>query len=184
MANVGVVDGGGRRGLGRGECSPQWDVSENRRNSFSAADEATLRRIDQPLKITVFLSPEDPRLTDFEQNVLQKTAALLGKLEVEYAATSRTGLFESAEDHYGEIWYELGGQKAVERSTIEEVVLDQIYTLGGRQFAGSIRRRRLFRLSIGGSTQTRRRDLLFLLATVGDSYVRGFIRRYEMKDQH
>lgn len=105
------------------------DVSENRRNSFSAADEATLRRIDQPLKITVYLSPEDPRLTDFEQNVLRKLRRVLGKLDVEYAATSHSGLFETAADHYGEIWYELGGEKAVEPSTIEEVVLDQIYKL-------------------------------------------------------
>jgi ABC-type transport system involved in multi-copper enzyme maturation permease subunit len=105
------------------------DVSENRRNSFSVVDEATLRRIDQPLKVTIFLSPEDPRLTDFEQNVLRKLRRVLGKLDVEYAATSRTGLFESGDDHYGEIWYEGGGQKIVERSTIEEVVLDQIYTL-------------------------------------------------------
>ncbi len=105
------------------------DVSENRRNSFSLDDEAALRRIDQPLKITIFLSPEDPRLTDFEQNVLRKLRRVVGKLDVEYAATSRTGLFETAEDRYGEIWYELGGQKVVERSTIEEVVLDQIYTL-------------------------------------------------------
>ena len=105
------------------------DLSENRRNSFSSSDEATLRRIDRPLKITVFLSPEDPRLTDFEQNVLKKLRRVLGKLDVEYAATSRTGLFESGDDHYGEIWYELGGQKVVERSTIEEVVLDQIYAL-------------------------------------------------------
>jgi len=106
-----------------------WDVSENRRNSFSTADEAALRRVDQPLKITIFLAPEDPRLTDFEQNVLKKLRRSLSSLDVEYAATSRSGLFENAEDHYGEIWYELGGQKAVEPSTIEEVVLDQIYTL-------------------------------------------------------
>src|SRR6185312_6882444 len=70
---------------------------------------------------------EDPRLTDFEQNVLKKLRRVLGKLEVDYAATSATGLFET--DRYGEIWYELGGQKAMERSTIEEVVLDQIYKL-------------------------------------------------------
>ena len=108
-----------------------WDVSENRRNSFSSEDEARLRRVDQPLKITIFLSPEDPRLTDFEQNVLRKLRRVLGKLDVEYAATSRTGLFETGDDHYGEIWYELGGQKVVERSTIEEVVLDQIYQLAG-----------------------------------------------------
>lgn len=105
------------------------DVSENRRNSFSVADEALLRRIDRPLKITIFLAPEDPRLTDFEQNVLRKLRRSLRQLDVEYAATSRSGLFENAEDRYGEIWYELGGQKAVEPSTIEEVVLDQIYKL-------------------------------------------------------
>lgn len=106
------------------------DLSENRRNSFSVADEAALRRINQPLKITIFLSPEDPRLTDFEQNVLRKLRRSLDKLAVEYAATSRTGLFDS-EEHYGEVWYELGGQKIVERSTIEEVVLEQIYNLSG-----------------------------------------------------
>lgn len=114
---------------GAANARRSWDVSENRRNSFSAVDEALLRQVDQPLKITVFLAPEDPRLTDFEQNVLKKLRRSLGKLDVEYAATSRSGLFENAEDHYGEIWYELGGQKAVEPSTIEEVVLDQIYKL-------------------------------------------------------
>jgi hypothetical protein len=89
-----------------------WDVSENRRNSFSAVDEATLRAISQPLKITVFLSPEDPRLTDFEQNVLRKLRRSVSKLEVDYAASSRTGLFESGEEHYGEIWYELAGRRS------------------------------------------------------------------------
>jgi ABC-type transport system involved in multi-copper enzyme maturation permease subunit len=107
------------------------DVSENRRNSFSAVDEARLRGISQPLKITIFLSPEDPRLTDFEQNVLRRLRRSLRHVDVDYAATSRTGLFESGDDHYGEIWYELGGQKIVDRSTIEEVVLEQIYKLAG-----------------------------------------------------
>ena len=106
------------------------DLSENHRNSFSAVDQSALRAINQPLKITIFLSPEDPRLTDFEQNVLRKLRRSLDKLDVEYAASSHTGLFDS-EEHYGEILYELGGQKIVERSTIEEVVLDQIYTLAG-----------------------------------------------------
>ena len=108
-----------------------WDLSENRRSSFARADEVVLRQIKQPLQITIFLSPEDPRLMDFEQNVLRRLRRVLPDLEVEYAANSRTGLFEGADDHYGEIWYELGGQKIVERSTIEEVVLEQIYTLAG-----------------------------------------------------
>ena len=106
-----------------------WDASENRRNSFSRADEAALSQIQQTLRITVFLSPEDPRLTDYEQNVLRKLRRVLPQLEVDYSSTSRTGLFEKPEDHYGEIWYEMRGQKSMERSTIEEVVLEQIYKL-------------------------------------------------------
>ena len=106
-----------------------WDLSENRRNSFSRGDEAALRQIQQPLKVTVVLAPEDPRLTDFEQNVLRKLRRVLPRLEVDYATTSRTGLFEKPEDHYGEVWYEMNGQRVMERSAIEEVVLEQIYKL-------------------------------------------------------
>jgi ABC-type transport system involved in multi-copper enzyme maturation permease subunit len=105
------------------------DLSENRRNSFSPADEAALRQIQDPLRITVILSPEDPRLTDFEQNVLTKLRRNLSHLDVIYTAGSQTGLFEGSEDHYGEIWYELRDQKTMERSTIEAVVLETIYKL-------------------------------------------------------
>jgi ABC-2 type transport system permease protein len=115
--------------VGANGVRASWDASENRRNSFSRADEMALSQIQQPLKITVVLSPEDPRLTDFEQNVLRKLRRVLPRLEVDYSSTSRTGLFEKPEDHYGEIWYEMNGQRVMERSTIEEVVLEQIYKL-------------------------------------------------------
>ena len=115
--------------LGANSVRASWDASENRRNSFSRADEAALRGIQQPLRITVVLSPEDPRLTDYEQNVLRKLRRVLPRLEVDYAASGRTGLFEKPEDHYGEIWYEMNGQSVMERSTIEAVVLEQIYKL-------------------------------------------------------
>ncbi|HSS20157.1 MAG TPA: ABC transporter permease [Pyrinomonadaceae bacterium] len=108
---------------------PSWDLSENRRNSFAPADEAALHRIQAPLRITVILAPEDPRLTDFEQNVLQKLRRNLAHFEVNYNAGSQTGLFEGSEDHYGEIWYEMSGERIMDRSTIEEVVLEQIYKL-------------------------------------------------------
>jgi hypothetical protein len=108
-----------------------WDLSENRRNSFPPADEVALRQIEDPLRITVILAPEDPRLTDFEQNVLKRLRRSLPRLEVDYAASSSTGLFEGAEDHYGEIWYEMRGTKIMERSTIEQVVLEQVYKLSG-----------------------------------------------------
>jgi len=106
-----------------------WDVSENRRNSFSQADEAALGQIHEPLRVTVYLSPEDPRLMDLERSILSKLRRILPRVDVDYAARSRTGLFEDAEDHYGEIWYELGDRKAMNRSTTEAIVLEQLYEL-------------------------------------------------------
>jgi len=93
------------------------------------ADEAALRRIRLPLEVTVILAPEDPRLMDLDRNVLSKLERILRRMEVDYAAHSRTGLFESAGDHYGEVWYELGGRKAMSRSTTEPIVLDTLYKL-------------------------------------------------------
>ena len=106
-----------------------WDLSENRRNSFSAADEAALARIRQPLRVTVFLSPEDPRLMDLDRNILAKLARILPEVEIVHAAHSRAGLFEAPGDHYGEVWYELAGRKSMTRSTTEPIVLDNLYQL-------------------------------------------------------
>lgn len=108
-----------------------WDLAEDRRNSFSRADEAVLRRIDQPVHVTVYLSPEDPKLTDLQQNVLAKLRRVLPHFDVTYAAQSRTGLFEDADSHYGEIWYQVGKRRDLVRSTIEPVVLSKIYELAG-----------------------------------------------------
>ena len=118
-------------GFGANGLRGSWDLSENRRNSFSREDEAALRQIRPALKITVVLSPEDPRLADLEQNVLRKLRRVLTRLEIHYVASTVTGLFEKPEDHYGEIWYEMSGQRVMERSTIEQVVLETIYQLAG-----------------------------------------------------
>jgi hypothetical protein len=108
---------------------PAWDLSENRRNSFSAADERALERIREPLRITVFLSAEDPRLMDLDRNIFAKLARILPAVEIVHAAHSRTGLFEAGGDHYGEVWYQVGGRKSMTRSTTEPIVLDNLYQL-------------------------------------------------------
>ena len=110
-----------------------WDLSENRRNSFSPSDEAALREIKEPLRITVYLAAEDPRLTDLERGIIGKLRVVLPRLDVEYAAQSISGLFESGEDHYGEVWYELGERKVMSRSTTEPIVLEELYQLAGIQ---------------------------------------------------
>jgi ABC-2 type transport system permease protein len=105
------------------------DVSENRRNSFPAADEAALRQIRDPLRITVALAPEDPRRQDLDRNILAKLERVVPGVEVSYTAQSRAGLFEG--DRYGEIWYELGRRRVMSRSTTEPIVLDTIFQLAG-----------------------------------------------------
>lgn len=111
-----------------------WDMSENRRNSFPRADEAALRQIHEPLRITINLAPEDPRLMDYERNILNKLKRLLPGLAADFAAQSRTGLFETGGadgERYGEIWYEMAGRKVMNRSTTEPIVLEQLYELAG-----------------------------------------------------
>ena len=107
-----------------------FDVSENRRNSFSVADERVLSSIAAPLTITVFLSSEDPRMTDFENNVLVKLRRSMPDVTVNYPLAGRSGLFEN-DARYGTIEYRLGEKSATSRSTTEEIVLDTIYDLAG-----------------------------------------------------
>jgi hypothetical protein len=109
------------------------DVSEDRRNSFPLADETALRKIGQPLHVTVYLAAEDPRLADLERGVLAKLERTMPAVDVTYAATSRSGLFERANDHYGEVWYELAGKREMNRSSTEPIVLETIYGLAGLQ---------------------------------------------------
>ena len=104
-----------------------WDVSENRRNSFPAADAEALSRIGAPLRMTVHLAPEDPRRTDLDRNIVAKLRRMLPHLTVEYAAQSQAGMFEAAGSHYGEIWYEADARKLMSRSTAEPIVLGVIY---------------------------------------------------------
>jgi hypothetical protein len=110
-----------------------WDVSEDRRNSFPRADEAALAQIRVPLSVTVNLAAEDPRLTDLERGVLSKLRRTMRDVRVAYVARGRSGLFEGSREHYGEVWYELAGKRAMSRSTTEPIVLETIYELAGRQ---------------------------------------------------
>ena len=108
-----------------------WDFSENRMNSFPRPDQALLERIREPLRIEAHLAAEDPRRVDLERQALSKLRRVLPKLHVRYIANTTTGLFEQTSQHYGEIWYDLGGRRAMSRTTTAEGVLDTIYSLAG-----------------------------------------------------
>jgi hypothetical protein len=108
-----------------------WDLSENRMNSFSRADELALSQIHTPLRIEVHLAPEDPRRVDLERRALSKLRRVMPKLRVEYVSATSIGLFEQTSAHYGELWYDLGGRKQTSRVTTPEGVLETIYALAG-----------------------------------------------------
>jgi len=106
------------------------DLSEDRRNSFSSADERLLRSIEKTVTIRIFLAAEDPRANDYERNVLTKMRRSLRDLRIEYPYAGRTAMFDN-DDRYGTIVYRIGAKEAVSRSATEEIVLDEMETLAG-----------------------------------------------------
>ncbi len=107
-----------------------WDTSENRRNSFSRTDAAALARLPGPIRVSVHLAAEDPRLMDLTRGVLGKLERLRSDVAVSFVARSRSGLFEAPDEHYGEVWWEVGGRRAMSRSVTEPIVLKLLYDLG------------------------------------------------------
>jgi ABC-2 type transport system permease protein len=112
-------------------ANASWDTSENRMNSFPKSDEQALRQIRKPLYIEAHLAPEDPRRFDLEHRAISKLRRTMPKLHVQYVSSTSIGLFEQTNPHYGEIWYDLDGRKAVNRVTTPEGVLETIYSLAG-----------------------------------------------------
>jgi ABC-2 type transport system permease protein len=108
-----------------------WDLSEHRGNSFSRANEEALRGMGAPLRVEVHLAPEDPRRVDLERQVLAKLRRTLPSVRIDYIAATRTGMFEQTADAYGEIWYDVGGRRAVNRAVTAEAALETIFSLAG-----------------------------------------------------
>lgn len=111
--------------------TPSWDWSENRMNSFPRPDEEALKQIAGPLRIEAHLAPEDPRRADLERRALSKLRRALPRVQVQYVSATSIGLFEQTSAHYGEIWYELNGKRAMTRATTADSVLETIYDLAG-----------------------------------------------------
>ena len=107
------------------------DASEDRRYSFSAADQAALAKLTGPLAITVHLAPEDPRYVDFRRNVLAKLERALPHLAVRLAHERQGVATGSGDDAYGEIEYAYGARTDVSRSTSPREVLPLLYALAG-----------------------------------------------------
>jgi hypothetical protein len=108
-----------------------WDGSEARVNSFSEPEQEALERITGPLRIEVHLAPVDPRRTELDRVALVKLFRVMKDVTVSYTARTSSGLYESADPGYGEIWYDLGGKREMSRMVTSEGVLETIFALSG-----------------------------------------------------
>jgi hypothetical protein len=112
---------------------PSIDVSEDRRNSFPAGDQATLASMTQPLVVTVHLAPEDPRYADLQRNVLAKLGRAMPNGSVRLAQGRQTLIGNSPDEAYGEVEYAYGSRSDVSRSTSPIEILPLLYGLAGVQ---------------------------------------------------
>ncbi len=106
------------------------DTTEDRRNSFSRADEGLLATLRQPLTVTIHLAPEDPRYVDVQRAVFAKLSRVLPHLTIRIAAPHSFAA-SGADERYGEIEYAYGERRDVSRSTSPREILPLIYGLAG-----------------------------------------------------
>lgn len=107
------------------------DLSEDRRNSFSSADERLLATLRRPLVIRVDLAAEDPRYVDLKRNVLAKLERAMPDVTV--VLLSERSKVANPSDAYGQIEYVYGDRTDVSRSTSPREILPLLYALAGTQ---------------------------------------------------
>jgi len=108
-----------------------FDVTEDRRNSFPAADQHLLASLAQPLVVTVNLAPEDPRYADLQRNVLAKLERALPKVSIRLVSGRQSLASNAGDDRYGEVEYTYGTRSDVSRSTSPREILPMLYGLAG-----------------------------------------------------
>src|SRR5712692_2997866 len=108
------------------------DLTEDRRNSFPAADQRALADLREPLVITVHLAPEDPRYIDLRRNVLAKLERVLPRVTIRLAVAGQSVVGSASDEAYGEIEYSYGGRSAKTRSTSHREALPLLYELAGK----------------------------------------------------
>jgi ABC-2 type transport system permease protein len=109
------------------------DVSEDQRNSFSAADQRLLAQLTEPLIATVHLAPEDPRYADLRRNVLSKLERAMPNVTVRLASSGQSLSSSATDEAYGQVEYRYGGRPETSRSTSPREILPLLYNLAGVQ---------------------------------------------------
>jgi ABC-type transport system involved in multi-copper enzyme maturation permease subunit len=107
------------------------DVTEDKRNSFPAADQKLLATLRLPLLVTVHLAPEDPRYADLQRNVLAKLERAMPNVSATLAGRRQGFLGGSSDESYGEVEYVYGNRSDISRSTSPREILPLLYALAG-----------------------------------------------------
>lgn len=121
-------------------CSSLWlpvhrlegsiDLTEDQRHSFSPAVRVALQQIREPVRIEVYLTPEDPRFMDYDRSILAKLKRALPGTEIVNMEGNQATLFKTGDDpNYGLIVYQIGAGRAESRSTSAEEVLPLLWSL-------------------------------------------------------
>jgi ABC-2 type transport system permease protein len=112
--------------------TPSLDLTEDQRHSFSPVVRTALQQIRDPVRITVYLAPEDPRMMDFDRSILAKLRRALPRTEVVNLEADQTAIFRTGEDpNYGLVIYDVGSRRAESRSTSPEEILPLLWNLTG-----------------------------------------------------
>ena len=109
------------------------DVTEDRRNSFSLADERALSTLAEPLRVTVHLAPEDPRYVDVRRNVLAKLQRVMPDVTIRLAAGHQLYGSVPTDEQYGLLEFVYGSRSDTTRSTSPREILPLIFALAGRE---------------------------------------------------
>ena len=108
-----------------------FDVTEDRRSSFPAADQKLLATLRLPLLVTVHLAPEDPRYADLQRNVLAKLERAMPNVSATLAGRRQGFSGGSSDESYGEVEYVYGNRSDISRSTSPREILPLLYALAG-----------------------------------------------------
>jgi hypothetical protein len=108
------------------------DVTEDRRNSFPAADQKALAELREPLIITVHFAPEDPRYVDLRRNVLAKLERVMPRVAIRLVTSGQSMVGSTSDETYGEVEYSYAGRSDKSRSTSHREILPLIYALAER----------------------------------------------------
>src|SRR5262249_35255715 len=103
------------------------DLTEDRRNSFPAADQRALADLREPLIITVHLAPEDPRYVDLRRNILLKLERVVPNVTIRLATAGPRVVGSTSPEAYAESEYSYGRRPDKSASTRPRGILAVIY---------------------------------------------------------